>query len=62
MGKLLGVGIGLMSAGTVGVLIAIIMEIQTGESVYWLVMKCTAILFGLGGPLVGIALARRRRG
>lgn len=62
MSKLFGAGIGLMSAGVVGVLFAIVMEIQTGESIYWLVMKGTAILFGLGGPLIGMAIAKRRRG
>ena len=57
--RLFHIGIGLISVGTVGILFAIIMEIQTGEPVYWLVMKLTAILFGLGGPLVGVAIAKR---
>lgn len=57
---LLKAGIGLISAGTVGILFAIVMEIATGEPIYWLVVKLTAILFGLGGPLVGWGIARRR--
>ncbi|MBA7599361.1 hypothetical protein ES703_06393 [subsurface metagenome] len=59
MNKLLITGIGLMSAGVVGILFAIVMEMQTGEPVYWLVMKITAGLFGVGGPVFGLALARQ---
>ncbi|GAI93904.1 hypothetical protein ES703_81795 [subsurface metagenome] len=61
MNKLLITGIALMSAGTVGILFAVVMEMATGESIYWLVMKITAGLFGVGGPLFGLALARRKR-
>ncbi|MBA7530188.1 hypothetical protein ES705_22391 [subsurface metagenome] len=61
MNKLLITGIVLMSAGTVGILFAVVMEIHTGEPIYWLVMKITAGLFGVGGPLFGLALARRKR-
>lgn len=57
--KLLNVGIGLMSAGVVGILFAVSMEIATGEPAYWLVMKITAGLFGVGGPLFGLAVARK---
>lgn len=60
MNKLLATGIVLMSAGVVGILFAIVMEIQTGEPVYYLVMKITAGFFGVGGPIFGLALARRR--
>lgn len=59
--KLLNLGIVLMSAGTVGIIFAVVMEIQTGEPVYYLVMKITAGLFGVGGPLFGLALAKRGR-
>jgi len=58
--KLLHTGIALMSAGVVGILFAVVMEMTTGEPIYWLVMKLTAILFGVGGPLVGWGIARRR--
>lgn len=60
MNKLLNTGIALMAAGVVGILFAIIMEVTTGEPVYWLVMKLTAGLFGVGGPLVGWGIARRK--
>ncbi len=50
-----------MSAGVVGILFAVVMEIATGEPIYWLVMKITAGLFGVGGPLFGLAIARRGR-
>lgn len=61
MNKLLVLGTALMSAGTVGLIFAVVMEIQTGEPVYYLVMKITAGLFGVGGPLFGWAIARRAR-
>ncbi|GAI60111.1 unnamed protein product, partial [marine sediment metagenome] len=51
MNKLLYSGIALMTAGVVGLIFAGVMEIATGEPVYWLVMKLTAGLFGVGGPL-----------
>ena len=54
-------GIALMSAGVVGILFAIAMEMATGEPVYYLVMKLTAILFGVGGPLLGWGLTRKER-
>ena len=59
--KLLYAGIALMSAGVVGILFAVVMEVATGEPIYWLVMKITAGLFGVGGPLLGLAIARRGR-
>ncbi len=61
MNKLLYSGIALMSAGAVGIVFAVAMEIATGEPVYYLVMKITAGLFGVGGPLMGIAIAKRRK-
>ncbi|MBA7683354.1 hypothetical protein ES703_91718 [subsurface metagenome] len=61
MNKLLATGIALMSAGVVGIVFAVVMEIATGEPIYWLVMKITAGLFGVGGPLFGLAIARRTR-
>ena len=54
-------GIALLSAGTVGILIAIVMEILTGEPVYLLVMKAAAILFGVGGPVIGLAIVRKKK-
>jgi len=61
MNKLLNAGIAMMSAGVVGILFAVVMEIRTSEPVYFLVMKITAGLFGVGGPLVGIAIAKRSK-
>jgi len=59
--KLIYSGISIMSMGTVALIIAIVMEIQTGEPFYLLVMKIAAGLFGLGGPLLGWGIARRGR-
>lgn len=61
MKKLQSTGIALMAAGAVGIIFAVAMEIATGEPAYWLVMKITAGLFGIGGPLFGLAIARRGR-
>ena len=61
MTKLFYTGIGLMTAGTVGIIFAVVMEMQTGEPIYYLVMKVTAGLFGVGGPLLGLGILRRRR-
>ena len=60
MNKLIYSGITIITLGAVGTLLAVIMEINTGEPVYWLVMKITAGLFGVGGPVIGIAIAKRR--
>jgi len=59
MSRLTQTGIGLMAAGTVGIIIAIAMEIATQEPIYFTVMKITAGLFGVGGPLFGWGIARR---
>ena len=50
-----------MSAGVVGLTFAVVMELQTGEPVYYLVMKIAAGFFGVGGPLFGWAIAKRKR-
>jgi len=59
--KLFNIGIVLMSAGAVGIIFAVAMEIATNEPIYYLVMKVTAGLFGVGGPLFGLAIAKRGR-
>lgn len=60
--KLIYSGIAIISVGAVGTLLAVIMEINTGEPVWMLVMKITAGLFGVGGGLLGLASIFRRRG
>ena len=60
--KMIHAGIGLLAAGAVGIIFAVVMEIATGEPVYYVVMKVTALLFGVGGGLIGIAsLTRKKR-
>ncbi len=61
MNKILYTGIVIMSLGAVGTLLAVILEIQTGAPVYMLMMKVTAGLFGIGGPLFGWGIAKRRK-
>lgn len=58
--KLINVGIGLLAAGAVGIIFAVVMELATAEPVYFVVMKATAGLFGVGGPLIGIGITRSR--
>jgi len=50
--KLLYSGISLISIAAVGLIFAIVMEIQTAEPVYLLVMKVAAGFFGVGGPIL----------
>ncbi|MBA7694822.1 hypothetical protein ES703_103435 [subsurface metagenome] len=59
--KIILTGVGLLAAGSVGIIIAIVMEIITAEPIYFLVMKVTALLFGVGGALIGIASLTRRK-
>lgn len=60
--KLIYSGIAIISLGAVGTIIAIVMELATGEPVWMLVIKLTAGCFGVGGGLLGLAeLIRRRR-
>lgn len=59
--KLLYAGISLISIAAVGLVFAIVMEIQTAEPVYLLVMKVAAGFFGVGGPILGWGISRRRR-
>lgn len=60
MSRLLHAGVGLMATGAVGIIIAIALEIATGEPVYFLLMKITAGLFGVGGCLMGLASLKHR--
>jgi len=59
--KMIHTGIALLTAGAVGIIFAVVMEITTAEPVYYLVMKLTALLFGVGGSLIGIASLTRRK-
>jgi len=58
--KLTHTGIGVMAAGAVGIIIAIVMELITAEPIYLQVMKATALLFGVGGTLIGLGSRRRK--
>lgn len=60
MNKLIYPGIGLLAIGAVGIIISIVMEITTGEPIYFTVMKATAMCFGVGGALIGISSIARR--
>ena len=58
--KLFGIGLSVISIAAFGIIIAIVMELQTGEPIYMLAMKLTAGLFGVGGGLMGLAAFLRR--
>jgi len=62
MTKLIYPGIVLLAIGSVGIIIAIAMEVVTAEPIYYTVMKATALCFGVGGALIGISSIARRRG
>ncbi|HUV55793.1 MAG TPA: hypothetical protein VMV84_01040 [Dehalococcoidales bacterium] len=59
--KLIYSGIAIITMGAVGTILAVVMELTTGEPVWMLVMKITAGLFGVGGGLLGLAGITRRR-
>jgi len=59
--KMIYPGIGLLAIGSVGIIIAIVMEIVTREPIYFTIMKATAGCFGVGGTLIGISSIARRR-
>ena len=58
---LLYTGTALLSVGAMGILFAVAMEIATAEPAYYLVMRVTAGLFGVGGILFGLAEVRRKK-
>lgn len=61
MSKMIYPGIALSAIGAVGIIIAIVMEIVTGEPIYLIMMKATTGCFGVGGLLIGISSIIRRR-
>jgi len=61
MNKLLYVGMSFLIMGAVGIIVATAMEIYTQEPVFNIMVKVTAGLFGVGGPIVGLAVAWRER-
>jgi len=58
--NLLHVGFAVLAAGTVGIIFAVAMEIQTAAPLYMILMKVTAGLIGIGGGLMGLAALRKK--
>ena len=58
---LLNLGFAVLSAGTVGIIFAVAMEIQTAEPIYLIVMKIAAGLIGIGGGLMGMAALKKKK-
>jgi len=61
MSRLVYWGIGLISVGAMGLIVAIALEIATNEPAYALLMKAASVVFGVGGPLLGWGIARSTR-
>ncbi|GAI66612.1 unnamed protein product [marine sediment metagenome] len=59
--KLIYSGIAIITLGAVGTIFAVIMELNTGDPAWMLVMKITAGLFGVGGGLLGLGSIIKRR-
>ena len=51
-------GITLLGIGAIGICAAVLLEIKYHEPIYLLMMKIMPLFFGIGGVLLGIALAR----
>ena len=52
----------IMTLASIGIITSVILEAYAYEPIYVLVMKVCAGLFGIGGPLLGWAIVRRRNG
>ena len=61
MTKMIHAGVGLLSAGAVGIVFAVVMELIYAEPIYFTIMKVTALLFGIGGSLIGLAALKRKK-
>ncbi len=46
----------IMALGTFGGIASVVLEIKTHEPIYHVVMKVSAICFGIGGVLLGVTL------
>ncbi|GAI11939.1 unnamed protein product, partial [marine sediment metagenome] len=44
-----------------GIIAAVVMEVHTGEPIYFLVMKMTCAFFGVGGAMMGLSSRKRRK-
>lgn len=51
----------LVAVAAIGIIIAVVMEVHTGEPIYYLIMKMTCGLFGVGGAVMGLSTRRKRR-
>jgi len=51
----------LVGVAAVGVIAAVVMEVHTGEPIYYLVMKITCGFFGIGGAMMGLSSRKRRK-
>ncbi len=51
----------LVAVGAIGIIAAVVMEVHTGEPIYFLVMKMTCAFFGVGGAMMGLSSRKRRK-
>ena len=59
--KLTTFSVTILTIATMGLIVAVALELYTHEPIYMIVMKVSAGLFGLGGPLLGWAIVRKAR-
>ncbi len=57
--KLVTFSIAILTIAAVGLVTSVVLEVYAHEPVYLLIMKVCAGLFGVGGPLLGWAIAKR---
>ena len=60
-GKLANFSITIITIATVALVTSIALEVYTKEPVYMLMIKVSAGLFGVGGPLLGWSIAKRSK-
>jgi len=51
----------LVAVAAVGIIIAVVMEVHTGEPIYYLIMKITCGFFGIGGTMIGLSTRKRKK-
>ncbi|GAI56741.1 unnamed protein product [marine sediment metagenome] len=51
----------LVAVAAIGIMIAVVMEVHTGEPIYYLIMKITCGFFGVGGAMMGLSTRGKRK-
>jgi len=59
--KIFRTGFILVAVAAIGIMAAVVMEVHTGEPIYYLIMKMTCGLFGVGGAMLGLSSRKRKK-